>query len=346
VLRARGEARPPVARLTADPSTWIAIDDGDLWGIDAVLARRLVVEGNLDLGARLQTLFTPHARRRGAFDLEQVEVDADGLKVSTYVVGEGPAVLMLHGLGASKVSLMPVMPPLVHAGHRVIAPDLPGHGSSDKPRTEYTPRFYARAVRRLLDAMEVREAAVLGNSLGGRVALELAARSPGRVTGLVLLGPAVPGFRVRYLLGLTRVIPSRVGTLPFPVRERWMRVAIRRLLADPTRLPEAGIQAAAEEFIRTYRDPRARLAFVDSLRHILTEQPKPFWARMRRVRVPALVVWGEQDRLVPVRLGHRLASELPHAELLVLPGVGHVPQFEAPEETAGAILRFLMDISG
>ena len=63
------------------------------------------------------------------------------------------------------------------------------------------------------------------------------------------------------------------------------------LLADPSRLPQAGIQAAAEEFIRIYRDPRARLAFVDSLRHILTEQPKPFWGRMRRVRVPALVVW-------------------------------------------------------
>ena len=340
-----GRSTAPVARLTTDPRTWIAIDDGDLWGIDAVLARRLVVEGNLDLGARLQTMFAPYARPRGPFDLEQVEVDTDGLTIAAYVMGEGPTVIMLHGLGASKVSMLPAMPPLVHGGHRVIVPDLPGHGSSDKPRTSYTPRFYARVVRRLMDAMNAREAVVLGNSLGGRVALELAVRSPGHVKGLVLLGPAIPGFRARYLLGLTRVIPSEVGALPFPLRERWMRMAIRRLLADPSRLPQAGIQAAAEEFIRIYRDSRARLAFVDSLRHILTEQPRPFWARMRRVRVPTLVVWGEEDRLVPLRLGRRLARELPHSELLVLPGVGHVPQFEAAEETTGAILRFLADNS-
>jgi pimeloyl-ACP methyl ester carboxylesterase/putative sterol carrier protein len=339
-----GPSSAPVARLTADPATWLAIDDGDLWGIEAVLARRLVVEGSLDLGARLQTLFVPHARRRGPVDLEQLTVDAGGTALSSYVAGRGAPVILLHGLGASKVSLMPLIPALVHAGHRVVVPDLPGHGASDKPRTDYTPRFYARVIRRLMDALEIDRAAVVGNSLGGRVALEVGIRSPGHVSGLVLLDPAVPGFRVRYLLGFTRVIPSEIGTIPFPLRERWMRLAIRRLLADPSRLPQAGIHAAAEEFIRIYSQPIARMAFLDSLRHILTEPPRPFWGRIRRIRVPALVVWGEDDRLVPVRLAHRLARELPRAELLVLPRVGHVPQFEAPEETSGAILRFLMSL--
>src|SRR5213078_473789 len=112
-------------RLTADPATWLAVDDGELWGIDAVLARKLVVEGNMDMGARLQTLFAPHGRERGPFDLEQVAVDADGIRLSCYVAGEGPAAVLLHGLGASKVSLMPLIPPLVQAGHRVVVPDLP-----------------------------------------------------------------------------------------------------------------------------------------------------------------------------------------------------------------------------
>jgi pimeloyl-ACP methyl ester carboxylesterase len=336
-----GPSAAPVARLRADPATWLAIDDGTLWGIDAVLARRLVVEGSLDMGARLQTMFAPHGRRRGAFDLEQVKIDADGTGLSCYVVGEGSPVIVLHGLGASKVSAMPLIPPLVHAGHRVVVPDLPGHGASDKPRTDYTPRFYARVIRRLMDALEIERAVVIGNSLGGRVALELAFRSPGHLSGLVLLDPAVPGFRVRYLLGFTRVIPTEIGTIPFPLRERWMRLAIRRLLADPSAVPEAGIHGAADEFIRIYRDPLARMAFLDSLRHILTEAPRPFWGRVRRVRTPALVIWGEDDRLVPVRLAHRLARDLAHAELLVLPRVGHVPQFEAPEETNGAILGFL-----
>jgi pimeloyl-ACP methyl ester carboxylesterase len=340
-----GPSAAPVARITADPRTWLAVDDGELWGIDAVLSRRLEVHGNLDLGARLQTLFEPRARRRGPFDLEQVEVDADGLEMSAYVIGEGPPVVMLHGLGASKISLMPLIPPLVHAGHRLIVPDLPGHGASAKPRTQYTPRFYARSVRALMDDLGIERAAVIGNSLGGRVALELAARSPGHVTGLVALDPAVPGFRVRYVLGFTRVIPTEVGAIPFPMRERWMRLAIKRLVADPSRLPEGGLQAASEEFIRIYREPVARMAFFDSLRHLLTEQPRPFWGHMRRVRVPALVIWGREDRLVPVRLAYKLADALPRGELMVLPGVGHVPQFEAPEETNGAILRFLADLS-
>ncbi len=337
----QGPSLAPAARLTADPETWLAIDDGSLWGIEAYLARRLAVSGNLDLGARLQTLFRPHGRDRSPFDLEQRDVNVGGLRVSTYVVGEGPPVLILHGLGASKISVLPILPPLVHAGHRLVVPDLPGHGESDKPRGDYSPRFYARVLRQLMDALEIDRAAVVGNSLGGRVALEMAVRSPDRVTGLGLLDPAVPGFRVRYVLGFTRVIPTEVGAIPFPLREAWMKRAVRRLMADPSRLPSDGFDAAAGEFIRIYRNPAARMAFFDSLRHILIEPPRPFWARMARVRVPAVVIWGEDDRLVPVRLAYKLADVLPGAELLVLPKVGHVPQFEAPEETAGTLLRFL-----
>jgi pimeloyl-ACP methyl ester carboxylesterase len=192
-----------------------------------------------------------------------------------------------------------------------------------------------------MDAMGVERAAVVGNSLGGRVALELAVRSPDRVSGVALLAPAVPGFRVRYILGFTRVIPSEWGGIPFPMRERWMQVAIRRLFSDPSSLPEEAYAAAADEFIRVYRSPVARMAFFDTLRNILTEEPRPFWARMRHVRVPSLILWGEDDRLVPVRLAPRLANHLHAADLHVLPGVGHVPQFEALEETSSALAAFL-----
>jgi pimeloyl-ACP methyl ester carboxylesterase len=206
---------------------------------------------------------------------------------------------------------------------------------------EYTPRSYARAVRRLMDALDVDHAVVIGNSLGGRVALELGVRSPDRVRALGLLAPAVPGFRVRYVLGFTRVIPAEVGAVPFPLRERWMKMAIRRLLGDPSKLPESGYDGAAEEFIRIYRTPEARMAFFDSLRHLLTEAPRPFWAHMRHVRVPVQIVWGTADRLVPVRLASKLAGELPDARLLVLPRVGHVPQFEATAATNEALTTFL-----
>jgi pimeloyl-ACP methyl ester carboxylesterase len=336
-----GGSADAAARIAADRETWLALDDGRMTGMEAFLDRRLRFRGNLDLGARLQTLFEPHGRPRGPLDVDQMDVMAGDVRISTYMAGEGPPVIALHGLGGTKMSMLPLLPALAPS-HRVIVPDLPGHGESDKPvATDYTPRMYARVVRKLMDTLHLEHAIVIGNSLGGRVALELGVRSPDRVRALGLLAPAVPGFRVRYVLGFTRVIPTEVGAVPFPLRERWMKAAVRRLMGDPSAMPESGYDVAADEFIRIYRAPQARMAFFDTLRHILTESPKPFWARMRHVRVPVQIVWGTADRLVPVRLAPKLAEELPDARLLILPRVGHVPQFEATARTAEALTTFI-----
>jgi pimeloyl-ACP methyl ester carboxylesterase len=326
--------------LTAAPADWLAIDDGSLSGGQALVERRLGVSGDLDLAVRLQTLFRPFRGARKSTQLDQVEVVADGVKLSCYVQGQGTPVLLLHGLGGGKVSLFPLMPELAER-YRVIVPDLPGHGESDKPLTDYTPRYYATVARRLLDEVGAQSAAVIGNSMGGRIALELALRSPARVTALGLLGPAVPGFRWRAIMGFTRVFPTELGAIPFPLRERWMRALLRRLFADPDSLGDDIVAAAAQQFMRVYRAPAARVAFLSSLRHIVTERPDPFFASLRRVKQPTLILFGRQDRLVPPKLGVRLAHHLPNAELVMLPGVGHVPQFEATRETLDALLGFL-----
>ena len=338
-----GPSPAPMTVITADPDAWLAIDEGRLTGGDAFFARRLHVRGNLDLAVRLQTLFRPHRRARRRADLDQVDIRADGVRLSTYMVGSGPPLLLLHGLGGSKITWLSVLTTLA-GDHRVIVPDLPGHAESDKPATDYTPRFYAHAVRRLLDEVGVEQAVVLGNSLGGRVGLELALRSPGRVAALALLDPSMPGLRWRYLLGFTRVFPSEFGALPFLLRERWMELVIRRLFAHPGRVSDEAFAAAAAEFIRIYRDPRARVAFLSTLRHIVTERPEPFFRSLRRIRQPTLVVFGDQDRLVPPRLGVRLAEHLPDARFVVLPDVGHVPQFEATADTLAILTRFLADV--
>jgi pimeloyl-ACP methyl ester carboxylesterase/putative sterol carrier protein len=335
-----GPGAAPHTIITAHPKTWLAIDEGRLNGGDAFFANHLGVQGNLDLAVRLQTLFRPYRRARKAADLDQVEVEVGGVRLSCYVAGQGTPLLLLHGLGASKITWLPILSALAEH-HRVIVPDLPGHGESDKPVGDYSPRFYARVMRYLLDEMDVEQAVVLGNSMGGRIALELALRSPGRVAALVLLDPAVPGLRWRYVLGFTRVFPTEIGAIPFPLRSRLMEIAIRRLFADPGRLPDEAFSLAAQEFIRIYRDPRARMAFFASLRHIMTERPEPFFASLRRIRQPALVILGARDRLVPQRLGVRLARLMPNAKLVVLPGVGHVPQFEATKVTLRRIRSFL-----
>lgn len=335
-----GSATAPQAVVSADPRTWLAIDDGLITGGQAFLERRLTATGNLDLAVRLQTLFRPYRRIRRLADLDQVEIRANGLRISSYVLGRGAPVLLLHGLGGTKITWLPLLGPLSE-GHRLIVPDLPGHGASGKPRAEYSPRFYARALRRFLDELGVERAVVVGNSLGGRITLELALRSPDRVAALAVLDPSVPGFRWRYLMGFTRVFPARLGAVPFPMRERWMQIVIRRLFAEPDRLPPSAYSAAAGEFIRIYRDSTARMAFLSSLRHIVTERPDPFYRSLRRIEQPALVLFGERDRLVSPRLGARLAQSIPNSQFVVLPGIGHVPHFEATEPTLGALSQFL-----
>jgi pimeloyl-ACP methyl ester carboxylesterase/putative sterol carrier protein len=329
--------------VRSDAATWLAIDEGSITGPQAFMDRRVSVGGNLDLAVRLQTLFRPYKRARKATDLDQIEVDADGVRLSTYVIGKGSPLVLLHGMGASKLSWVPLLTALSDS-HRVIAPDLPGHGDSDKPVGDYSPRFYARVVRHFLDAMDVEQAVIVGNSMGGRVGVELALRSPNRVSALVLLCAAAPGLRWRYLLSFTRVFPSEVAGIPFPLREWWMERVLRGLFGRPRELAVDVAPLAAREFIRVHRDPRARVAFLSSLRHVVTESKAPFWAGLRRVKQPALVIVGDQDRLVPARLGIRLAHSLPSSELLLLPGIGHIPQFEATEETLAAIERFLSTV--
>jgi pimeloyl-ACP methyl ester carboxylesterase len=336
----KGPSISPQVRIKADAETWLAIDDGEITGAEAFLSGKLGARGNLDLAVRLQTMFAPFARANRPSDLHQVDVRVNGISLSSYVFGEGEPVYLLHGLGGTKVSWMPLLEPLGQR-YQVIAPDFPGHGESDKPKADYSAAYYADVIRKLMDTLGTGPAAVIGNSMGGRVALEMAMRYPKRVRALATLGAAVPGIRWRYLLGFTRIAPTEIAALPFPMRERWMQYSIRRLFARPDRLPEMAYLAGADEFIRVYRQPRARVAFWASLQQLVLERPDEFFPRLSRVKAPALVLHGDRDKLVPLRLGNRLAESLPDADYRVLPDVGHVPQFEAPQTTRTAVLDFL-----
>jgi pimeloyl-ACP methyl ester carboxylesterase/putative sterol carrier protein len=336
------EERPafPTAAITMDAATWLALDDGTLSSFDAFLEGRIRVRGNIDQAVRMQSLFRPSGRQRSPLDLEHVEVRAGAHVLSCFSVGEGPPVVLLHGLGATRLSWMPLLQPLADR-YRVLAPDLPGHGESSKPRVTYTPRFYAGVIGRLLAELELDRAVLVGNSMGGRIALEVAARAPARVAGLVLVGPAVAGLPFPYYARLLRLLPAELGAFPVPMRRRLVLLGIKQLFAHPERLPRNAYTAGADEFIRVYRSGRARVALLGAMRGLMRDRPDLFWDAVRQVGAPALVIHGEQDRLVPVRLGEILASALPRAELVVLPGVGHVPQFEVPETTVELVRGFL-----
>ena len=337
-----GESPSPALRMVADPDTWMAMDDGRLLPVDAFTARRLTVSGNADLAVRIQTLFRPFRSRVPSGDLEQIDIEVDGVRLSCYVAGSGTPMVLLHGLGGYKLSWLPLLAPLA-ARHRLVVPDLPGHGASDKPAADYSPRYFAKVVRRLMDLLEMDRAVLVGNSMGGRVAIELALRSPARVGPLVLLAPAVPGIRIRFLMNFTRIVPTELGAIPFPLRERWAEGLVKRMFGRPGLMPPETFRVAADEFVRIYREPRARIAFFSSLRHLVTERPDPFWETMRRVKQPALVISGSEDHMVAPRLAAKLAHHLPRGRLVPFSGVGHVPQVEAPEEVLTELWPFLAE---
>jgi pimeloyl-ACP methyl ester carboxylesterase len=345
IARGRCSVRPEdpsfvSARIVTDRDTWLALDAGEISSIDAFLQDRIAVRGNVEYAVRMQSLFHFTGRRRSPQDLEHRPIRVGRHVLSSFVFGQGPPVLLLHGLAATKLSYLPLLPALAR-DHSVIVPDLPGHGESTKPRADYTPSYFARVIHGLLDELEVDRAAVIGNSMGGRVALEVAADLPDRVSSLVLLDPAAAGVPFPLYARLLRMLPTGAGAVPIPLRKRIVAYGIRTLFEAPDRLPQGAYLAGADEFIRVYRHGRARVALLSAMRGLMKDRRDSFWERMAEIDVRTLILWGSEDRLVPVRLGRRLAATMPRAELVVLPGVGHVPQFEVPEEIRRLVLRFL-----
>jgi pimeloyl-ACP methyl ester carboxylesterase len=253
--------------------------------------------------------------------------------------GAGDPVLLLHGLGATKGSFLPTVAALAPS-FRVIALDLPGFGDSYKPLTApYHPPFFARAVVDVLDALELDRAHLIGNSLGGRIALEVGLRHPERVGRLALLAPSLAWRRGRPWAPLVRALRPELGLVQLAPRWAVEGVAHQILPVATSNWVRAGV----DEFLRAYLTPRGRVAFYAAARQIYLEEPhgaKGFWTRLAHLQPPALFIWGTRDRLVPIGFAAHVREALPTAHHLEL-DCGHVPQIEEPEQTHAIIASFL-----
>jgi pimeloyl-ACP methyl ester carboxylesterase len=309
-------------------------------GIKAFLDGRLRVRGNLALALRLDRLLQ---RERPARFPGSNTVVANGLRTFYLEAGEGPPVLLLHGLGATNASFLPTLWDLAR-DHRVLAPDLPGFGNSDKPIRRYDSPFFARWARTFMDATGVQRADVVGNSLGGRVAIELGLEAPERVGRLVLLAPSPAFIRRRQFVRIVRLLRPELAFVRVPMRHRSVVWGIKRLFSRPERLPDPWYLAAADEFLRVFARARARIAFFSAARQIYLEEPfgdVGFWERLPSLRVPSLFVWGERDRLIPSKFARHVERALPAATSVILEDCGHVPQYELPDRTHGLMREFM-----
>ena len=327
------------AVLRGTAPTWRRIAEDIRRGMDEFRAGRLSVRENLHVGVGFLAA-TSGAREEGRLRFRSVETAS--VRLSIIEAGVGPTVLAVHGLGATKGSFLPTVAALASAGFRVIALDQPGFGDSDKPiGARYDARYFSDAVVDLLDALELDRAHLVGNSLGGRVALEVAFRHPDRVGGLGLLAPALAWRRERPWLPLVRLARPELGLVqlaPRPVVE----AVIHRMIPNA----EQGWTAAGvDEFLRAYLTPAGRAALYAAGRNIYLDEPygeKGFWTRLESLQADALFVWGRRDRLVPIAFARHVREALPRARHLEL-DCGHVPQIEMPRQTHAALAAFFAE---
>jgi pimeloyl-ACP methyl ester carboxylesterase len=327
------EARP-AALLAAEPDVWEAVAADARGGLEAFRRRRLSVRRNLHVGVGFL------AATSGFDDPGRLEFRRAG-PCSYLQAGVGEPVVMLHGLGATKLSLLPTAAALADA-FRCIAPDLPGFGDSGKPiGAAYDPPFFAAAVVELLDRLGIERAHLVGNSLGGRVALEVGMRHPERVGRLGLLAPSLAWRRDRPWAPVLRFLRPELGLVQL-APERITEAVVRRLIPGSD---DGWAAAGVDEFLRAYRTPRGRAAFYAAARQIYLEEPdgdEGFWPRLRTLQADALFVWGKRDKLVPIAFARHVSDAVPGARHVEL-DCGHVPQLERPRETHAALREFFVE---
>lgn len=262
-------------------------------------------------------------------------VEIDGLKIHYLVSGRGNPIVLIHGLGGNIFSWRGNISALAQE-HQVWALDLPGFGSSDKPGNwDYSLAHQAQFVNDFLQHFGITQATVIGNSMGGGIALELAARFPERVARLVLID-SVAYLQVKipfWADWLSRTPLAWPLSKFFTPRFGALKKILQGLYAQPDRV--------SDEVTWGYYYPlsmpghlQASLAMLRTLRFSISPQ------RLRQIRQPALLIWGARDRLIPPSQGVRLAHDLPRARLVLVPDAGHMPNEERPQVVNRLIGQF------
>jgi pimeloyl-ACP methyl ester carboxylesterase len=281
-------------------------------------------------------------------------VTIDGINLHYLCGGSGPPLVLVHGLGSSaSVEFHDNLEPLA-AHHRVFAIDLPGFGRSDKPALAYTIELFVRAVSDLMASEGVERAAVMGVSMGGRVALGLALDTPEKVERLVLvdaLGIGAPRRVLAYSILLTRGL----GELTLRGTARALRqmnpAVIRRFWGWYLKRPNRVNTIWSDERIANHGTllarPEYRAAYLSALRSIAgmreLQDGVGVEDRLAELRMPTLLIWGGHDHIFPVNHAQAARDRIPNGRLEIFDDSGHTPQMEEPDRFNRLVLDFLSE---
>ena len=266
-----------------------------------------------------------------------------GKSMGYRMAGEGPAIVLIHGMAGSSETWAPLLPELGRSA-TVIAPDMPGHGASAKPRGDYSLGALASGIRDLLIMLGIDRATIVGHSLGGGVAMQFAYQFPERSDRLVLVSSGGLGREVSALLRALSA-PGAEYVLAVGCSERVRRAGIK----VGGWLSRAGVRPtpALGEIWRSYSslsDPETRTAFVHTLRSVIDVGGQRVSALDRlylAAEVPTLIVWGDRDPLIPVSHGRDAHDAMPGSRLEIFEGSGHFPHRDSPARFASLLMDFI-----
>ncbi len=272
---------------------------------------------------------------------EDHHLNVDGLKTRYWVLGEsGTNIILIHGLGGSADIWMHNVHPLARE-HRVYVPDLPGFGESDRPGPRFSPFDYTRFLSRFMSLLHIEKASLVGQSLGGGIALHCALCFPECVDKLVLVDSAGLGREVIWtlrvmslpLLGELSTRPTRKSV------ELFFRFAVRNQGLITNNFIEQYWRFFSARGFQTFLLRMVRTMV--TIRGAKQQFLKPIVDNLEKIGQPALVIWGSEDRVLPLKHGRFAQQRLPNAVLEVVEGCGHLPFFERPDEFNRLVLAFL-----
>ncbi|MFP4554567.1 MAG: alpha/beta fold hydrolase [Actinomycetota bacterium] len=265
----------------------------------------------------------PSAAPEGEIRKQSVRIH--GHDVTYRMAGDGPVVVLIHGIAGSSTTWRAVMPALAER-YTVIAPDLLGHGESSKPRGDYSLGAYASGIRDLLAVLDLGAATVIGHSLGGGIAMQFAYQFPERVQRLVLVASG----------GLGKEVSPLVKAVTLPGAEYVVPLLLHRKIRELGERPGAWAHSIGlrptdtmSEIWRSYTtltERRGQQAFIHTVRSVIDVAGQRVSAHDRLYlaeALPTMIVWGDRDRIIPVDHAYQTAEAIPNARLEILEGAGH-----------------------
>lgn len=297
----------------------------------------------------------PAAPRGEDFAPPEEFVNVDGISTHFVARGDGhPAIVLIHGFGSNTYTWRKNLDGLADR-FRVVAVDLKGFGLTEKPRDgQYHTAAYARHLEGFLDALKLERPILVGNSMGGAVALHLALTNPERVAGLVLVDSALPGSAPPRLDPPGEPVEAAEqapATRPAGLRLRPNPLLLRALITRP--MIERGLRSSfrdpaivTPEMIDAYFIPTTLDGAMEALAAMMNPPPEAFvpLPPLESLRLPTLVVWGRHDRVIPVSVADVLSKRIPGARQVIFEDAGHLPHEERPDAFNDVLARFADEI--